>query len=317
MGVLKLPPANCAPYFAWSTTAISVRTLLQSTSSSSATICGNEVLMPCPISGFLQVMVTISSGAMRMYALMVPAASAACDAPVLAADAALGKLKSNSMPPPATVLAARKLRRDSAKPAARSAARSNWSPVSCGSFMSGRVMSDLPRVGGRQTRGLFNGGSNAGVGGAAADVAAHRGVDILVRGLRLLVQQGGGRHNLSRLAVATLHDIERQPRFLHLLTGRGIANGLDGGDLSSANRGKRCNAGADGRAVEVDGATPTQSQAAPELRPFHVQKVAQHPQQRGIPLRVDRPRGSIYLNRVRHRSPNSTRKRAIRQNIAL
>src|ERR1700679_4305324 len=273
MGVLKLPPANCAPYFAWSTTAISVRTLLQSTSSSSAMICGKEVLMPCPISGFLQVMVTMSSGAMRMYALMVPAALTACLGAVPGAAAAPGKLKSNSMPPPAAVLAARKLRRDSARPAA-----SNWSPVSCVSFMSGRVMSDLPRVGGRQTRSLFDGGANPRVGGTAADVAAHRVVDVLVGRLRLLIQQRGSGHNLARLAVATLHDVERQPGLLYLLPVRGIANRLDGGDFLRTDRGERRHASADGRAVEVDGAAPTQRQHSPELCPFHVQQVTQHPQ---------------------------------------
>src|ERR1700732_1475468 len=103
---------------------------------------------------------------------MVPAESAACGA--AAAAATPGRVKSNSMPPPATVLAARKPRRDSARPA-----DSNWSPV-CTSVMLGRVMSDLPRVGGGQAGRLFDGGANAGVGRAAADVAAHCIVDVLV-----------------------------------------------------------------------------------------------------------------------------------------
>src|ERR1700722_20429659 len=112
---------------------------------------------------------------------MVPAAEpAACGA--AAAEATPGRVKSNSRPPPATVLAARKPRRDSARPAA-----SNWSPV-CASVMLGRVMSDLPRVGGGQARRLFDRGANTCVSGAAADVAAHRIVDVLIRGLRLLIQ---------------------------------------------------------------------------------------------------------------------------------
>src|ERR1700732_4417136 len=106
---------------------------------------------------------------------MVPAESAACGA--AAAAATPGRVKSNSMPPPATVLAARKPRLDSARPAA-----SNWSPV-CTSLMLGRVMSDLPRVGGGQARGLFDRGANTCVSGAAADVAAHRIVDVLIRRL--------------------------------------------------------------------------------------------------------------------------------------
>ena len=60
-----LPPALCPVYFA-SSGACSMRTFAQSTSSSSATIIGSEVLIPCPISGFLETIVTRLSGVMRM-----------------------------------------------------------------------------------------------------------------------------------------------------------------------------------------------------------------------------------------------------------
>src|SRR5213082_803903 len=45
-----------------------MRTWLQSQSSSSATIIGSEVFMPCPISGFLDTIVTVPSGAMETKA---------------------------------------------------------------------------------------------------------------------------------------------------------------------------------------------------------------------------------------------------------
>ncbi len=65
MGVEKLPPANCAPYSFGSSGAWTMCTVFQSASSSSAMIIGSEVLMPCPISGTLDMMVMVLSGAMR------------------------------------------------------------------------------------------------------------------------------------------------------------------------------------------------------------------------------------------------------------
>ena len=46
-----------------------MRTFFQSTSSSSAMIIGSIVFTPCPISGFLAMIVTMPSGVMRMKAL--------------------------------------------------------------------------------------------------------------------------------------------------------------------------------------------------------------------------------------------------------
>jgi hypothetical protein len=58
--------------------AYSARTLLQSHSSSSATIIGRDVYTPCPISDCERRMVTLPSGAIRSQALSTaaPAASA-------------------------------------------------------------------------------------------------------------------------------------------------------------------------------------------------------------------------------------------------
>src|SRR5580658_7122760 len=89
---------------------------------------------------------------------------------------------------------------------------------------SGGVMSDLPRVGGGQPRSLLDSSANPRIGSATADVAAHRVIDILVGRPRLLIQQRRGGHDLSRLAVAALHDIERQPGVLHFLTSGGVAD---------------------------------------------------------------------------------------------
>jgi hypothetical protein len=67
-GVAVLPPAPCAWYFVVSSDACSTRTFAQSTSSSSAMIIGSIVFTPCPISGFLAMIVTMPSGVIRMNA---------------------------------------------------------------------------------------------------------------------------------------------------------------------------------------------------------------------------------------------------------
>src|ERR1700733_15951115 len=64
-------------------------------------------------------------------------------------------------------------------------------------------------------RGGFYCGPNAHIGPAATDVAGHRRIDIGVRGVRSRPQQRAGRHDLSRLAVAALHDLSDEPRLLH------------------------------------------------------------------------------------------------------
>ncbi len=61
-GAAVLPPANCGAYFAPSAIACSIRTFVQSTSSSSAISIGSMVFTPWPISGFLAVIVTMPSG---------------------------------------------------------------------------------------------------------------------------------------------------------------------------------------------------------------------------------------------------------------
>src|SRR5881296_219588 len=80
-------------------------------------------------------------------------------------------------------------------------------------------------------RGVLDGGPDADVGRAAADVAGHRRIDIRVGGFLLNAQQGRSGHDLPRLAVAALHDVELVPSFLHRFgdaVGFGRGQALDG-----------------------------------------------------------------------------------------
>ena len=98
--------------------------------------------------------------------------------------------------------------------------------------------------------GVGDGGADAGIGAAAADVAGHGGVDVgvgrlLAVGQRL--EEGGRAHDLAALAVAALRHVVLDPRGLH---GRAdavgaIGDGFDGGDLLAVGGRDRRDAGAD------------------------------------------------------------------------
>src|SRR3984893_8394104 len=107
-----LPPATCWPYLAASSGSFSIRTFFQSTSSSSAMTMGSIVLMPWPISGFFDMMVTMPSGAMRMKALSV--VGAAVEAASAARDKG-GRVACSESAPRAAALAFKKLRREDEK----------------------------------------------------------------------------------------------------------------------------------------------------------------------------------------------------------
>ncbi len=66
----------------------------------------------------------------------------------------------------------------------------------------------LPRCG-------VNGFANTQVGAAATQVAAHCGIDVGIGWIRDGGQQGGGRHDLSGLAVTALRHIVFDPCGLH------------------------------------------------------------------------------------------------------
>src|SRR5260221_3862502 len=68
------------------------------------------------------------------------------------------------------------------------------------------MASALERMGGR-----VDCGSDADIGGAAADIAAHRVVDVGVGRLRVLLQQRCRRHDFARLAITALRHLKLQP----------------------------------------------------------------------------------------------------------
>src|SRR5690606_26187924 len=77
--------------------------------------------------------------------------------------------------------------------------------------------------------GTVDGGADAEVGGATTQVVAHRLVDLGVRRTRGLREERRRRHDLPRLAVAALRDLQLLPGPLDRV-GAGGGEPLDGGD---------------------------------------------------------------------------------------
>src|SRR6185295_7293347 len=98
---------------------------------------------------------------------------------------------------------------------------------------------------------LLDGGANSTIGATAADVARHGGVDVAIAGTCVLGKECRRGHDLARLAVAALGDVERDPGFLDLLACGRAPDGLDGGDVLAGDGAHRSSAGPDRLAVEV------------------------------------------------------------------
>src|SRR5690242_13013561 len=106
------------------------------------------------------------------------------------------------MPPPASALTRRNERRSTGVLVSMNAS-------SVGRFAAART--DWCR---RVACCLMNGRANAKVRRTSTDVAVHGSVDLLVRRIRRLREERGGRHQLASLTVAALRNVELFPGFL-------------------------------------------------------------------------------------------------------
>src|SRR5450755_3820449 len=97
----------------------------------------------------------------------------------------------------------------------------------------------------------MNGAANARIGAAAADVAGHGFVDVFVAGFGDFLEQDGGAHDLPRLAVAALRNIDLDPGALEGMA-EIVRQTFDGLDVLARDTRQRRNARADGFAIEVD-----------------------------------------------------------------
>src|SRR5437016_8951868 len=243
---------NIGLVYALSAGADSIRTFDQSASSSSASSMGNDVVTPWPISERSTTTRTLSSAPMRSQAL---GANAAAAPPRIACRPVAGRWK--PMTRPATPAVSRNSRR-----------------VICGALMS------------RSLRGAMDGGADALVRAAAADVG-HRRVDVGVGGMRSFREQRRGGHDLPRLAVAALRHVFLDPRALHGVRAV-LGEAFDRGHPFAGDGGHGQYAGARRDAVQVDGAGAALGDAAAELGAGEPERVAQHPEERRVGGDVDR-----------------------------
>src|SRR5579872_990154 len=129
-------------------------------------------------------------------------------------------------------------------------------------------------------------------GAAAADIG-NRFVDVLVGRLRLLLQKRRHRHDHAALAIAALGNVIGNPGLLHLVQGAVVRQSLDRGDLLADRFAHRNPAGADGDAVDMDGAGAALCNAATVFGAGQANIFPDRPEQRRIGLDVDVDRFSV------------------------
>src|SRR5215471_5651405 len=90
------------------------------------------------------------------------------------------------------------------------------------------------------------------VGPTATNVSGHDQVDVLVAWIAVRLEERCSRHQLARLAIAALHDIELTPRSLQRLADRRLVQRLDRANLRLPNKTHRRSACATRLAVHVN-----------------------------------------------------------------
>src|ERR1043165_8550706 len=108
---------------------------------------------------------------------------------------------------------------------------------------------------------------DAEVGRAPADVAGHRLIDLRVGRLGILLEQRRGAHDLARLAVAALRDVELLPRPLHGMRPIG-RQPFYGSNLAAGDGGNGGRAAPGRLAFHVNRAGAAEGLTAAELGPL-------------------------------------------------
>src|SRR5712691_10491815 len=209
--------------------AYSDRTLLQSHCSSSATIIALQVKTPVPISVCPIRMVTVSSGAIVIHALIsgtVASRYHGCATTGVPAAFTVSRSteKPSTIPPPTTAAVVRNSRRSMSTVPSRSSSLSGLFVFMSCSPRAQMVKTPLRAHAG----GAMNRLADAMVRPTPARVRDLR-VDVRVGRLRRLLQQRDRRQDHPRLAVAALRHVELLPRELDRVrpVGRQAFDGRD------------------------------------------------------------------------------------------
>src|SRR5258708_5351417 len=117
---------------------------------------------------------------------------------------------------------------------------------------------------------------------AAAEVGAHRAVDVSVGRLFVALDKRDRRHDLAALAIAALHDVVAHPGFLYRASDPVVTDALDRRELAAGDGRHGGHAGGALLAVDVHRASPAYGDAAAELGAAQAERIAQHPEHRRV-----------------------------------
>src|SRR5688500_363328 len=103
--------------------------------------------------------------------------------------------------------------------------------------------------------------TDTGVSTTTTNVASHRFIDIVISRLCYLRQQDRRAHDLARLAIAALRNVDFRPGLLQRMT-EIWRESLDGCDLPAGSIRHALHAGADSLAIKVDRTSAAKRHAA-------------------------------------------------------
>src|SRR5580704_3904247 len=146
---------------------------------------------------------------------------------------------------------------------------------------------------------------NARMSSTPADVAFHKMPDLRFRWIRIRLQQRHRSHDHSRRAVSALHRCLVEKRLLHWMQPLAGGQPFNSRDLSVAHCSHRSNARSARTSIDQHRAGAALPFAATIFTSRKIQLIAQHPEQAGIRVGIDRERTSIHieLRNRRHSIP--------------
>jgi len=133
-----------------------------------------------------------------------------------------------------------------------------------------------------------NGGADARVSRATAQIALHRGVNLRIGRFWRLGQQRCRTHDLSALAITALRHVEVAPRLLQPGQLAVLSEAFNRRYLRTADLGNQGATRALCHAVNMHGARATFANATTVFGADQIERVAQDPEERGVGFHLHR-----------------------------
>jgi hypothetical protein len=148
-------------------------------------------------------------------------------------------------------------------------------------------MSGMRSSRGHLLRGVLNGGDDARIGSAAANVALERAANFGFVGLWTFLEEADAREDHAGRAISALERVLIEEGLLNWMKPPVLFEALDGGDLFASDRENAGDAGAHGRAVDQDGAGAALALAASVLGAGEGEVVAEDPEEHAVGVEDD------------------------------